>query len=114
MEKAQKERIMCTIGVLAFLAGGGLWLQQVIVLYAASNLNGAVEGPFASVATRMFFAGVLLVVGTYLLTKNSHVFVRVLTKDLHQWSTGEKVFCSRCGERIDNQAYCPFCGAKHD
>jgi hypothetical protein len=70
---------------VAFIGGGGLWLQQVIVLFAASQLTGPVEGPFASIATRTFFAGLLLVIGTYLLTKNSQLFMRALMKDFERW-----------------------------
>lgn len=33
---------------------------------------------------------------------------------IYKRSMGTKIFCSSCGEKIDNQAYCPFCGAKHD
>jgi hypothetical protein len=74
-----KRRTPLVIGWLALIAGIGLWLQGIIVLFQASVLTGPVTGPFASIALQLLFSGPLMIIGTYILTKNADL----LLKDLH-------------------------------
>ena len=73
-----KRRIPVALSGFAFMAGTDLWIQTVVIIFHAGTLVGPVEGPFTSIAWRIFFSGPLLVIGTYVLTKRSDFLLREL------------------------------------
>jgi hypothetical protein len=67
LREEYRKRLPMTVGVLLFIGGVGLWIQATIVIFDVSHMTAPV-GDWSGLAWRVFFSGLFLICGTYLLT----------------------------------------------